>query len=160
MLVSPGALQFKQGDIVLIWGATGGLGSYAVQFVRNGGGIAVGVVGSERKARLLDELGCDVVLRRDLLELDGLSDSRKGKLIGAEIRRAVGEDPHIVFDHVGRETFGVSVYVLRRGGSGRHLRIEHGLQARVRQPLPVDESLSASSAATAPTGRSCGRPTG
>ena len=117
MLVSQNAVQFKQGDIVLIWGATGGLGSYAVQFVRNGGGIAVGVVGSERKARLLEELGCDVVLRRDLLELDGLSDSRKGKLIGAEIRRAVGEDPHIVFDHVGRETFGVSVYVLRPGGS-------------------------------------------
>ena len=117
MLVSPHALQFKQGDIVLIWGATGGLGSYAVQFVRNGGGIAVGVVNSESKARLLEQLGCDVVLRRDLLELDGLSDSGKGKVIGAEIRRALGEDPHIVFDYVGRETFGVSVYVLRPGGA-------------------------------------------
>jgi crotonyl-CoA reductase len=117
MLVSPHALQFKQGDIVLIWGATGGLGSYAVQFVRNGGGIAVGVVNSERKAQLLEQLGCDVVLRRDQLELDGLSDSGKGKRIGAEIRRALGEDPHIVFDYVGRETFGVSVYLLRPGGS-------------------------------------------
>jgi crotonyl-CoA reductase len=117
MLVSPHALQFKQGDIVLIWGATGGLGSYAVQFVRNGGGIAVGVVNSEPKAQLLQQLGCDVVLRRDLLELDGLSVSGKGKRIGAEIRRALGEDPHIVFDYVGRETFGVSVYVLRPGGA-------------------------------------------
>ena len=117
MLVSPHALQFKQGDIVLIWGATGGLGSYAVQFVRNGGGIAVGVVNSEPKAQLLQQLGCDVVLRRDLLELDGLSVSAKGKRIGAEIRRALGEDPHIVFDYVGRETFGVSVYVLRPGGA-------------------------------------------
>jgi crotonyl-CoA reductase len=117
MLVSPRAVQFKQGDVVLVWGATGGLGSYAVQFVRNGGGIAVGVVNSERKARLLERLGCDVVLRRDELELDGLSGNDKGKRIGAEIRRAIGEDPHIVFDYVGRETFGASVYMLRRGGT-------------------------------------------
>lgn len=117
MLVSPHAVQFKQGDIVLVWGATGGLGAYAIQFIRNGGGIAIGVVGSERKAQLLERLGCDLVLRRDLLELDGLSVSAQGKRIGAEIRRALGEDPHIVFDYVGRETFGVSVYLARPGGS-------------------------------------------
>jgi crotonyl-CoA reductase len=117
MLVSPLAAQFKQGDVVLIWGATGGLGSYAVQFVRNGGGIAVGVVNSERKAALLEKLGCDLVLRRDQLELDGLSGNERGKRIGAEIRRGIGEDPHIVFDYVGRETFGASVYMLRRGGT-------------------------------------------
>ncbi|MGH2853656.1 MAG: crotonyl-CoA carboxylase/reductase [Solirubrobacteraceae bacterium] len=117
MLVSPRGAQFKQGDVVLVWGATGGLGSYAVQFVRNGGGIAIGVVNSARKAELLEALGCDVVLRRDLLELDGISSIERGKRIGAEIRRALGEDPHIVFDYVGRETFGASVYVLRRGGT-------------------------------------------
>jgi crotonyl-CoA reductase len=117
MLVSPRALQFKQGDIVLVWGATGGLGAYAIQFIRNGGGIAIGVVGSERKAQLLERLGCDLVLRRDLLELDGLSVQAKGKRIGTEIRRALGEDPHIVFDYVGRETFGISVYLARPGGS-------------------------------------------
>ncbi len=117
MLVSPRGVQFKQGDVVLIWGATGGLGGYAVQLVRNGGGIAIGVVNSERKAELLERLGCDVVLRRDLLGLDGLSGNEKGKAIGAEIRRALGEDPHIAFDYVGRETFGASVYALRRGGT-------------------------------------------
>lgn len=117
MLVSPNALQFKQGEIVLVWGATGGLGSYAIQLIRNGGGIAIGVVGSEHKARLLERLGCDVVVRRDLLELDGLSVSEKGKRIGTEIRRELGEDPHIVFDYVGRETFGTSVFLARAGGS-------------------------------------------
>jgi crotonyl-CoA reductase len=116
MLVSPRAAQFKQGDIVLIWGASGGLGSYAVQFVRNGGGIAVGVVNSEHKARLLKRLGCDLILRRDELELDQLRGEDRGRRIGAEIRRALGEDPHIVFDYVGRETFADSVFVLRRGG--------------------------------------------
>jgi crotonyl-CoA reductase len=117
MLVSPNALQFKQGDIVLVWGATGGLGSYAIQLIRNGGGIAVGVVGSERKAQLLERLGCDLVLRRDLLELDGLSVSQKGKRIGTEIRRELGEDPHVVFDYIGQETFGTSVFLVRPGGS-------------------------------------------
>jgi crotonyl-CoA reductase len=117
MLVSPRGVQFKQGDIVLVWGATGGLGSYAVQFIRNGGGIAVGVVGSKEKASLLEELGCDVVLRRDELGLDGLAGVELGRAVGKEIRRHLGEDPHIAFDHVGEKTFGASVYVVRAGGS-------------------------------------------
>jgi crotonyl-CoA reductase len=117
MLVSAQGARFKQGDVVLIWGATGGLGSYAVQFVRNGGGTAVGVVGSERKAQLLEKLGCDLVLRRDQLELDGLGEVEMGKRIGTEIRRRLGEDPHIAFDYLGRETFGASVYLVRRGGT-------------------------------------------
>ena len=117
MLVSPRGAQFKQGDIVLVWGASGGLGGYAIQLIRNGGGIAVGVVGSAEKARLLERLGCDLVLRRDELGLDGLGEVEMGKRVGAEIRRRFGEDPHIVFEHVGRETFGASVYVVRRGGT-------------------------------------------
>jgi crotonyl-CoA reductase len=39
-----------------------------------------------------------------------------GKRIGRAIRREVGEDPHVVFDYIGRATFGMSVFVLRRGG--------------------------------------------
>jgi crotonyl-CoA reductase len=117
MLVSPLGAQFKQGDVVLVWGATGGLGAYAIQMIRNGGGIAIGVVGSEAKARLLERLGCDLVLRRDELGLDGLGEVEMGKRVGGEIRRLLGEDPHIVFEHVGRETFGASVYVVRRGGT-------------------------------------------
>jgi crotonyl-CoA reductase len=117
MLVSPRGVQFKQGDIVLVWGATGGLGSYAVQFIRNGGGIAIGVVSSPEKARLLERLGCDLVLRRDELGLDGLGEVELGKRVGTEIRRHLGEDPHIVFEYVGHRTFGASVYLVRRGGT-------------------------------------------
>lgn len=40
-----------------------------------------------------------------------------GKRLGRCVRAAVGEDPHIVFAHVGRATFGVSVFVARRGGT-------------------------------------------
>lgn len=117
MLVSGRGAPFKQGDVVLVWGATGGLGAYAVQMIRNGGGIAVGVVNSERKQRLLERVGCDVVLRRDLLGLDGLDEVELGRRVGSEIRARLGEDPHVVFEHVGRETFGASVYLVRRGGT-------------------------------------------
>ncbi len=117
MLVSPRGAQLKQGDLVLVWGASGGLGAYAIQLIRNGGGIAIGVVGSAEKAALLERLGCDLILRRDELGLDGLGEVEMGKRVGAEIRRHFGEDPHIVFEHVGRETFGASVYLVRRGGT-------------------------------------------
>lgn len=122
MLVGKHGARIKQGDVVLIWGATGGLGGYAVQFVKNGGGIAVGVVGSERKARLLEELGCDVVINREEL---GFGDYRGdapartveiGRRLGTIIRRETGTDPHVVFDYVGKATIGISVFVASRGG--------------------------------------------
>src|ERR687898_2450768 len=59
MLVGRHAARMKQGDVVLIWGATGGLGGYAVQYVLNGGGIPIGVVSSQDKVELLHEMGCD-----------------------------------------------------------------------------------------------------
>ncbi|NBM17296.1 crotonyl-CoA carboxylase/reductase [Streptomyces sp. GC420] len=120
MLVSDRGAQMKQGDVVLVWGATGGLGAYAVQLVRNGGGIPVGVVNSEAKAALLRSLGCEAVINRSEIE-DGdpaaLERPEGWKRLGAAIRQAVGEDPHIVFEHVGRKTFGASVFLARRGGT-------------------------------------------
>jgi crotonyl-CoA reductase len=117
MLVSPSGARLTQGDIVLVWGASGGLGSYAIQYARNGGALAVGVVSSERKAQLIERLGCELVLRRDELELDGLDWHAMGKRVGSEIRRHFGEDPHIVFDYLGQATFPASVYIARAGGS-------------------------------------------
>ncbi len=69
MLISDRGARIKQGDIVLIWGATGGLGGFAVQLVKNAGGIPVGVVSSEAKARLLRGLGCDVIINREEIGL-------------------------------------------------------------------------------------------
>ncbi|MFD8568970.1 crotonyl-CoA carboxylase/reductase [Streptomyces sp. NPDC059639] len=120
MLVSERGARMKQGDVVLIWGAAGGLGAYAAQLVRAGGGIAVGVVGSEEKARAAKEFGCHVVIDRREIGLDGRvpdDPSVPGRRLGTLIRKAVGDDPHIVFEHVGRATFGVSVYVVGRGGT-------------------------------------------
>ncbi|MEU8181972.1 crotonyl-CoA carboxylase/reductase [Micromonospora sp. NPDC049044] len=122
MLISDRGARMKQGDVVLIWGATGGLGVHAVQLVRSGGGIAVGVVGSEEKAEVLRRLGCDVVINRNELGIgrdldDPATVVQAGKRLGAIIRRETGEDPHIVFEYVGRATFGISMFVTRRGGT-------------------------------------------
>lgn len=123
MLVGEHGARIKQGDIVLIWGAAGGLGTYAVQLVKNGGGIAVGIVGSDRKARIVRELGCDLVINRHELGMTGYTgdDPRQtieiGRRIGGIIRGEFGEDPHVAFDYVGKATFGISVFVVRRGGT-------------------------------------------
>ena len=65
MLVGEHGARMKQGDTVLVWGATGGIGGYAVQYVLNGGGTPVGVVSSPEKAELLRDLGCDAVIDRN-----------------------------------------------------------------------------------------------
>lgn len=119
MLVSSRGAAMKQGDVVLIWGAAGGLGGFAVQLVRNGGGIPVAVVGSAAKEDLVRGLGCDRVIRRDLLPLgpDGFRNPKAWRMLGDNIRRLAGADPHIVFEHTGQETFGASVYVARSGGT-------------------------------------------
>ena len=57
MLVSRNGARMKQGDTVLVWGATGGIGGYAIQYVLNGGGTPIGVVSSPERAALLNADG-------------------------------------------------------------------------------------------------------
>jgi crotonyl-CoA reductase len=122
MLVGRNAARMKQGDIVLVWGATGGLGGFAVQLVRNGGGIPVCVVSSEEKVALLRSLGVDLVIDRAAegyeFWADGEQQPSEWRRFGSRIRELTGgEDPDIVFEHPGRQTFGASVFVVRRGGT-------------------------------------------
>ncbi|MFF8911512.1 crotonyl-CoA carboxylase/reductase [Streptomyces olivaceoviridis] len=120
MLVGENGARIKQGDIVLVWGATGGLGVYAMQLVKNAGGIPIGVVGSEEKVEVLRRLGYDHVINRQEIGLgSGVPESvvDAGKKLGRRIRQEVGEDPHVVFDAIGKSTFGISVFVVRRGGA-------------------------------------------
>lgn len=121
MLVSHNGAAMKQGDVVLIWGATGGLGGYAVQYVLNGGGIPVGVVSSEPKAKLLEGLGCEAIIDRTAKGYrfwadQHTQDESEWRRFGKDIRALVGEDPDIVFEHPGRQTMGASVFVAKRGG--------------------------------------------
>ena len=122
MLVSQNGAPVTQGDNVLVWGATGGLGSFAVQYVLNGGGTPVGVVSSPGRVALLHELGCEHVLDRTergyrFWADEHTQDDKEWRRFGQDIRALVGEDPDIVFEHPGRQTMGASVYVCKRGGT-------------------------------------------
>src|SRR2546423_3001493 len=59
MIVSKNGSHMSQGQAVLVWGATGGIGAYATQYVLNGGGTPVGVVSSERRGGALPARGCE-----------------------------------------------------------------------------------------------------
>jgi crotonyl-CoA reductase len=122
-LVSRNGADMKQGDVVLIWGASGGLGSYATQFALNGGAIPVCVVSSPEKAAICRRMGAELIIDR---AADGYrfwadehnQDPKEWKRLGSRIRELTGgDDPDIVFEHPGRETFGASVFVARRGGT-------------------------------------------
>jgi crotonyl-CoA reductase len=122
MLVSKNGAHMKQGDVVLIWGATGGIGAYAVQYVLNGGGIPVGVVSSPDKADILRKMGCEAVIDRKTAGYkfwndDDTHNESEWRRLGSDIRGLVGEDPDIVFEHPGRSTFGASMYVVKKGGT-------------------------------------------
>ncbi len=122
-LVSHHGANMKQGDVVLIWGASGGLGSYATQMALNGGAIPVCVVSSPDKAELCHRMGAELVIDRkaegyQFWADEHTQDPNEWKRFGARIRELTGgDDPDIVFEHPGRETFGASVFVAKRGGT-------------------------------------------
>jgi crotonyl-CoA reductase len=122
-LVSHHGAQLKQGDVVLIWGASGGLGSYATQLALGGGAVPVCVVSSPEKAELCRRMGAELVIDRAaegfrFWKDEHTQDESEWRRFGARIRELTnGDDPDIVLEHPGRETFGASVYVAKRGGT-------------------------------------------
>jgi crotonyl-CoA reductase len=122
-LVSHNGAAMKQGDVVLIWGASGGLGSYATQMAVNGGAIPVCVVGSPEKADIVRSMGAELVIDRSaegyrFWKDPDTQDPKEWQRLGAKIRELTGgDDADIVFEHPGRETFGASVYVAKKGGT-------------------------------------------
>ena len=122
MLVSHHGAPVTQGDKVLIWGASGGIGSFAVQHVLNSGGTPIGVVSSANKVETLRELGCEYVIDRreknyQFWKDEHTQDESEWRRLGKDIRALVGDDPDIVFEHPGRSTMGASVFVAKRGGT-------------------------------------------
>jgi len=98
------------GDNVLIWGAAGGMGVFATQLCAVAGARAVGVVSSAEKGRLVRELGAvDYVDRREFGPGDG------GRFV-ERVAQILGDAPDIVFEHVGKDTFPLSVAAVKRFG--------------------------------------------
>jgi crotonyl-CoA carboxylase/reductase len=115
--------RVRPGEVVLIWGASGGLGIFAVQLTKLLGATPIGIVSSAEKGALAKEFGCDHILYRN--DFPGLAfrpnetpEQTKArtdavKNMGKKIWELLGErrSPDVVFEHVGMETFPTSVFL-------------------------------------------------
>lgn len=120
--------DLKPGQNVLVWGASGGLGSYAIQLINTAGGNAIGVISDEDKRDFVMGLGAKgVINRRDYNcwgqlppvntqeYKDWFTEARKfGKAIWDITGKGVNVD--MVFEHPGEATFPVSTFVVKKGG--------------------------------------------
>ena len=118
--------QLQAGHRVLIWGAAGGLGVFAVQLCATAGAECVGVVSSEEKGKLVMDLGAVGYINRNdytgMMRRGGetpeeekarLAESRR---FGKAVKEILGDSPDIVFEHVGRATFPTSVLTVKPFG--------------------------------------------
>ena len=118
----------REGDVVLVWGASGGLGSLAVQLVTLAGGRAVAVVSSAEKGEYATRLGAVGYVDRTAFSHWGVPPAWDSpdwkawfdgaKAFGKAIWEVLGErrNPNIVFDHPGQDTIPTSIFVAERGG--------------------------------------------
>ena len=124
MLVTQCNLQ--AGHRVLVWGAAGGLGVFALQLCKLAGADAVGVVSSPEKGELVEQLGGKAFIDRN--EFAGMM--RRGgetpeeekarvkemKRFSRTLAEKLGDRPDIVFEHVGKATFPTSVFCVKPFG--------------------------------------------
>ena len=123
----------KPGDNVLVWGASGGLGVFAVQLVAAAGANAIGIISDETKRDYVMQLGAKGVINRKDFDCWGqlpkvnspeyntwLKEARRfGKAIWDITGRNVqggGVNVDMVFEHPGEATFPVSSLVCKKGG--------------------------------------------
>ncbi|MBM2575780.1 crotonyl-CoA carboxylase/reductase [Jannaschia sp. Os4] len=128
MLFGHAPHDLKPGQTVLVWGASGGLGSYAVQLANVAGANAIGVISDESKRDFVMGLGAKGVLNRRDFDCWGqlpevgtpeyatwFAEARKfGKAIWDITGK--GNNVDMVFEHPGEATFPVSTFVCKRGG--------------------------------------------
>jgi crotonyl-CoA carboxylase/reductase len=120
--------ELKPGQNVLVWGASGGLGSYAIQLVNTAGGNAIGVISDEDKRDFVMSLGAKGVINRKEFDCWGQLPVVNSPEYGEwfkEVRRfgkaiwditGKGVNVDIVFEHPGEATFPVSTFVVKKGG--------------------------------------------
>ncbi|HFC05209.1 MAG TPA: crotonyl-CoA carboxylase/reductase [Rhizobiales bacterium] len=118
----------RPGHNVLVWGASGGLGSFAVQLCAATGANAIGVISNEDKREFVMSLGAKgVINRKDFdcwgemptVNTDEYNAWAKGaRAFGKAIWDITGKGVSVdtVFEHPGQATFPVSCLVAKRGG--------------------------------------------
>jgi crotonyl-CoA carboxylase/reductase len=118
--------KLQAGHKVLIWGAAGGLGVFATQLCALTGADAVGVVSSEEKGELIKQLGAKGYINRNefagMMRRGGETDDeeaarfKESRRFSKAVIEVLGEQPDIVFEHVGQATFPTSVFTVKPFG--------------------------------------------
>jgi len=118
----------RPGHNVLVWGASGGLGSMAIQLISTAGANGIGVISDESKRDFVLSLGAKGVINRRNFDCWGQLPPVNGEGFGDYMRecrkfgKAIwdvtgkGNDVDFVFEHPGEATFPVSCFVVKRGG--------------------------------------------
>jgi crotonyl-CoA carboxylase/reductase len=124
MLLNRARLQ--AGHKVLIWGAAGGLGVFATQLCKAAGAECVGVVSSQEKGRLVEQLGAKGFIDRNefagMMRRGGETPEEEKARFGVSrefakrVKELLGDAPDIVFEHVGKATFPTSVFTVKPFG--------------------------------------------
>jgi crotonyl-CoA carboxylase/reductase len=118
--------NLQPGHNVLVWGAAGGLGVFAIQLCKAAGANAVGVVSSPEKGELVKRLGAvDYIDRNEfagMMRKGGESAEeekarfKESRAFGKKVKEILGDAPDFVFEHVGKATFPTSVFVVKPFG--------------------------------------------
>src|SRR4051795_5541397 len=118
--------KLQAGHNVLIWGAAGGLGVFATQLCAISGAEAVGVVSSAEKGELVKQLGAvDYIDRSEfagMMRKGGESPEEEKERFKVSrgfqkrVKEILGDQPDIVFEHVGQATFPTSVFTVKPFG--------------------------------------------
>ena len=118
----------EKDDVVLVWGAAGGLGAMALQIVSALGGKPIAVISDESKRQFCMEKGAvGVINRNDFSHWGPLPDTDDpsfndwmagARAFGKAIWDILGErtNPKIVFEHPGEATLPTSCFVCALGG--------------------------------------------
>lgn len=95
----------QKGDTILVHAAAGGVGLILCQWAKHLGATVIGTVGSEEKAKLAREHGCDHVV------------FYRTEDVAARVRAITGgAGVPVVYDSVGKDTFAASLDCLRPRG--------------------------------------------
>ena len=119
----------KEGDVVLVWGGSGGVGTQAIQLARLAGAVPVAVVSDPARGQYAADLGAVGWIDRTqfshfglpphLSDAAGQKDWTSGaRAFGKRIWEIVGErrGPDIVVEHPGEATVPTSIFVCEAGG--------------------------------------------
>jgi crotonyl-CoA carboxylase/reductase len=119
----------KEGDVVLVWGGSGGLGGQAIQLAAVHGARAVAVVSDDERGEYCKSLGAVGYINRKNFshwgvpphwtDTEGQKEWLNGcRAFGKAFWEALGErrNPEIVFEHPGEATIPTSIFVCESGG--------------------------------------------